>query len=190
MTTTTDDDQRIAESDARYESKAAFARRLKVRPCMVSKYVRQRRILIAPNGLVDVAASLAMLRSSLDPSRGGKGGKSNSRVWATTLQPPPMPEHDDLDDDDDEAELQAPPPGCSRHEFPAGDEFQKIADWLRGAVLVRFADALSVYEARGRAAGTAEFRDWLEAETAGLARMIHLRVVELEKFPHRAKPLN
>jgi hypothetical protein len=59
--------------------KGEYARHRNVTPAMVSHWTNAGRIVVRPDGLVDVVASDARLAESLDPSRGGKGGKPNRR---------------------------------------------------------------------------------------------------------------
>src|SRR5689334_10898994 len=58
-------------------TQAAYARYRKVTRAMVGKYAKTGRLVII-DGKVDAIASDAILAESLDPSRGGKGGKSGS----------------------------------------------------------------------------------------------------------------
>lgn len=64
-----------AALEARFVSKSAYARHRDVSPQMVGQWAKANRIKIV-EGRVDVIESDAMLARSLDPARGGKGGKS------------------------------------------------------------------------------------------------------------------
>ena len=65
----------------RLMAKKEYAGHRKVTPAMVSHWTKAGRIVIV-DGRVDVAASDAMLAASLDPARGGKGGKSKHEPTA------------------------------------------------------------------------------------------------------------
>jgi len=61
--------------ESRLISRSAYARHRKVSPAMVTKWAKERRIAIVGDR-VDAFESDAMLARTLDPARGGKGGKS------------------------------------------------------------------------------------------------------------------
>lgn len=59
--------------------KGEYARHRGVTAAMVSHWVNAGRLVLTADGRVDVAASDRALQESLDPARGGKGGKPNGR---------------------------------------------------------------------------------------------------------------
>jgi hypothetical protein len=63
-------------SARRLLTQAQYARHRGVTRAMVSKYGKSDRLVIV-DGKVDVVASDALLAGSLDPARGGRGGKSD-----------------------------------------------------------------------------------------------------------------
>jgi hypothetical protein len=66
---------RAAADERRLMSKSAYARHRGVSPAMVTHWTKADRIAIV-DGKVDAFESDAMLARTLDPARGGKGGKS------------------------------------------------------------------------------------------------------------------
>jgi hypothetical protein len=69
----------------RFATQAEYARHRDVSRAMISKLHKQQRLVLV-DGKVDVQASDAMLAQSLDPSRGGKGGKSGRGDSGTPRQ--------------------------------------------------------------------------------------------------------
>lgn len=67
-------------------TKSEYARHRDVHPALITRWSKAGRIKIV-DGKVDVEASDAMLRESMDPARGGRGGKRNPDA-ATVAQPP------------------------------------------------------------------------------------------------------
>lgn len=66
------------EAAPEFLSKSAYAAHRGVTPAMVTRWTGQARIVLTPDGKrVDVAASDALLAKSLDPGRGGRGGRSD-----------------------------------------------------------------------------------------------------------------
>jgi hypothetical protein len=68
--------------------KSEYAKHRGVNNGLVSRWTKAGRIAIV-DGLVDVEASDAMLAASLDPTRGGRGGRPSARTQVPTTTPAP-----------------------------------------------------------------------------------------------------
>ena len=74
-------------------TKSEYARHREVHPALITRWSKNGRIKIV-DGKVDVEASDAMLKESMDPARGGRGGKripdvdrGNTRSAPATVDP-------------------------------------------------------------------------------------------------------
>ncbi len=84
-------------------SRAAYARHRGVDASLVTRWAQAGRIVVDPDGKrIDAEASDAMLAETLDPARGGRGGKSDR-----------MPE-------------QAAPPAAKPAAAPASDTYNRV----------------------------------------------------------------
>lgn len=66
-------------------SRSEYARRRGVDPALVTRWAKAGRIVSVEGGKIDAEASDALLASTMDPARGGRGGKSDR------AGPPPAP---------------------------------------------------------------------------------------------------
>jgi len=74
--------------------KSEYARHREVSPAMVTHWRKADRIVFTANGMIDVDASDALLAQTMDPARGGRGGKSDRQPLpvATTQRQLEAPE--------------------------------------------------------------------------------------------------
>lgn len=60
-------------------SRSEYARRRGVDPSLITRWAKAQRIVVAGNGQIDAEASDALLAQTMDPARGGRGGKSDRK---------------------------------------------------------------------------------------------------------------
>src|SRR5688572_29327992 len=81
-------------------TRSAYARHRGVSAAMVSKLGKAGRLVLLPNGSVDVQRTDALLKNVLDKSRGGPGGRPARRQTVPSQYPaaaesaPPVPSFD------------------------------------------------------------------------------------------------
>jgi predicted cobalt transporter CbtA len=141
-----------------FATKAEFARLIDRTPAMISKYLRTGRLIVTADGRVDVKATLARLRDTLDPSRGGKGGRSLGQDRLAEL-----------------ATDAVAPEGW----YPADPEFREAADSIRASLMTNLDIALAALPTRDARAVREEFAQWLIPGTAGFAQALQQHVRRL-----------
>lgn len=83
------------EIERRLVSKSDYARHRQVTPAMVTHWAKSARLVLV-DGRVDLVATDALLAATLDPTRGGKGGRPAAQrqaapVGASARQEPEAP---------------------------------------------------------------------------------------------------
>lgn len=74
------------EVDRRVVSKSEYARHRGVSPAMVTHWSKSARLVLV-DGKVDLVATDALLAATLDPTRGGKGGRPAAQREASKAKP-------------------------------------------------------------------------------------------------------
>jgi hypothetical protein len=154
---------------------------LDVSHTQIWKYGKTGRLVTNDAGMVDVRASMALIRAGADPGRGGRGGFDPKPRAPDPMELPPGAEAEaerlweaaKFDDDTPGA------PGSSRPYFPAPPAFHAVADELRAAVTLRLRHSIAVAGRVSIDAVYDEFCRRLEDETAGLARSIYQRALDI-----------
>jgi len=151
------------------ESKSAFAARIGQSPSAVTQLIAAGRIVLSPNGkLVDVAASLARMQATADPSKQGVADRHAATRAAKSAAAAPQADSDADQEDDYPPAAAYQPAQQAAQTNPAGNSYQQAR-----AVKERFLalEAKRAYEVAMR-----ELRDAKEVEHLAATAMTELRL--------------